>query len=289
MKKLMVGGLTAVLAAMMFASLASADPHHPTGEFTKFGDCPLSRATITDCIYFQATGGEFTIGKKTVPIVNPVTLRGGFEGGGSEISFFGAEDGNTFSKTPQPVPGGLFGINAPAWWPKSLREKFNKTIDDGFTGVKATVELAAPATAIKLNTEHMLFEEGTAIALPVKVKLENRLLGNDCYIGSNSNPFLFNLTTGTTAPPAPNKPIKGVSGSLAFNEQATLLTFSGTRFVDNSFAAPKAAGCGGALSFLINPLVNSILGTPSAPGRNTAILEGTLEDAASSVVKASEQ
>ena len=65
----------------------------------------------------------------------------------------------------------------------------------------ATVELAGPATAIKLNAENLITQSGTAIQMPVKVKLDNRLLGSNCYIGSNSSPMVLNLTTGATAPP----------------------------------------------------------------------------------------
>jgi hypothetical protein len=44
--------------------------------------------------------------------------------------------------------------------------------------------------------------------------------------------------------------------------------------VDNSFAAPEASGCGGIFSIIIDPLVDSKLGLPSAAGKNTAIQEG---------------
>jgi hypothetical protein len=289
MKKLIAGGMLASLATLASASLALAAPHHPTGEFAQFADCPLNRATVTECIYQVASGGSVTIGKRTVPLKNPITIQGGFEGAGSEISFFGAEDGNTLSKTPQPVPGGLFGINAPSWWPKSAREKFNNAVDNGFSGVTATVELAAPATSIKLSRENFVNTTGVAIELPAKVKLDNRLLGGDCYIGSNSSPMLLKLTTGTTSPPLPNQPIAGFFGELLFNPEFTLITLSGARLVDNSFAAPKASGCGGLLSPLIDPLVNSILGVPAPAGRNTAILEGPLQIAAADAVRESEK
>ena len=47
-------------------------------------------------------------------------------------------------------------------------------------------------------------------------------------------------------------------------------------------------GCGGIFSFLIDPIVDSKLGLPSAAGHNTAILKGTLKVAAAEAVKASE-
>jgi len=284
--------MAAVLGMLVSASLALAAPHHPKGEFAQFGDCPLNRVTISDCIYSVSNGGSFTIGKKTVPIVNPVTLQGGFEGVNPNVQFYGAEDGNTLSKTPQPVPGGLLGITAPTWWPKSAQEWFNKLINEGFTGVNATVELTGPTsglTNIKLNTEALLAEKGTALGLPVKIKLENPILGSSCYVGSDSKPIQINFTTGTTSPPPPNKPIKGAAGKLTFNEEFTLITISGGKLVDNSYAVSEGAnGCGGFFSFLVDPLVNSILGTPSPAGKNTAILEGKLQDANAEAVRASE-
>jgi hypothetical protein len=282
--KLAAGGLSVIVGLLAFASVSVAAPHHPKGEYAQFGDCPLSRATLTDCIYSVTNGGSFVLGKKTVPIVNPVTLQGGFEGAGSEISFFGAEDGNTLSKTPQPVPGGLLGITAPTWWPKSLQEWFNKGISEGFTGVNATVELAQPATSIKLNTENLIFEEGVALQLPVKFHLENSLLGSSCYIGSNSNPVIIPFTTGQSGK------LHGAAGEVSFNAPGTITTISGGKLVNNTYAAPGATGCGGFLiEYLLDPLVNSIVGVPSASGTNSATLQGKLQDAAALAVRESEK
>lgn len=287
-KAIATGVVVAALAALASAPLASASSHHPKGEYAQFAECPLNRVTITDCVYSVSSAGSFTIGKKVVPLKNPVTLQGGYEGSGAEIKFFGAENGSTLSKTAQPVPGGLTGIVAPTWWPKFIQDWFNEGINNGLTGVNATVELAAPATSIKLSPENLLLQEGIALSLPVKIKLDNALLGSNCYIGSNSSPVTISFTTGTTSPPPPNKPITGSPGELSFNESFTIATFSGGRLVNNSFAAPAASGCGGIFSFLVDPLVNSILGTPSAAGTNTAILEGKIQDANAEAVKASE-
>lgn len=283
LKKLIVGGLLAALGTLVFASVSVAAPHHPKGEYEQFADCPLNRATITDCIYSVTSGGSFTLGKKTVPIVNPVTLQGGFEGEEANIHFFGAEDGNTLSKTPQPVPGGLLGITAPTWWPKSIQNWFNNLINEGFTGVNATVELAEPATSIKLNTENLLSGSGTALGLPVKFHLENAILGSNCYIGSNSNPVHIEFTTGKSGS------LTGATGTVSFNPTFTIITVAGGKLVNNVYTAPGATGCGGFLiEYLLDPLVNSLVGVPSGAGANSAILEGKLQDAQASFVKASE-
>jgi hypothetical protein len=285
MKKFMVGGLVAALASLVLASSALASSHHPTGEFEQFGECPLNRESIEFCVYSVSSNGGFTIGSKTVPLVNPVTLQGGYEGVGEETEFYGAENGDTLSKTPQPVPGGLLGIVAPSWWPKFIQNWFNNLINEGFTGVYATVELAGPSkglTGITLNTGNLLFEEGTALGLPAKIKLSNAILGSNCYIGSNSNPVQLNFTTGESGE------LVGSAGELEHNGTFTLLTFSGGKFVDGTYSAPGASGCGGIFSFLIDPLVNSILGVPSGEGENSAFLEGALQAAYAPAVKASE-
>jgi hypothetical protein len=275
-----------MLASLVLVSSAMATAHHPKGEYAQFGECPLNRVSITDCIYSVTSGGYFTIGTKTVPIKNPVILQGGFEGSGEEVKFYGAEEGNTLSKTPQPVPGGLFGITAPTWWPKFIQDWFNEQINKGLTGVNATVELTGPSkglTNVKLNTENLLFEEGTALGLPVKIHLENAILGSSCYIGSDSNPVQINFTTGTSGK------LKGSAGELSFNEpKFTITTISGGKLVNNTFTAPGASGCGGIFSIFVDPLVNSILGVPAGAGVNSAVLEGKLQDAVAKEVKASE-
>ena len=288
MKRLLLAG---VLAAAMLvpATTATAASHSPKGEFAQFKECPLNNPVVEACVFSESNGGFFEVGTKTVPLVNPVILQGGLqftEGGAS--NFFGAENGDTLSKTPQPVPGGLLGIVAPKWWPQFLQDWFNDLINEGFTGVTATVEIAGAATNIKVNTLNLLLETGTALSLPTKIKLSNAILGNNCYIGSNSKPVVIDFTSGTTSPPPPNEPISGSAGTLEVNEAGTLITLSGGSLVNNSFAAPGVSGCGGIFSFFIDPLVNSILGTPSAAGNNTAVLEGKLQTADAAAVKASE-
>ena len=152
---------TALMAAMLVpASQALGSSHHPTGEFVDFGECPLSHPAVVFCTFSESNGGFFQIGKKNVPLKNPVILQGGIEIKGEEGVFVDAENGVTLSKTPQTVPGGLLGIEAPKSWPLFLQILFNETINKGATGVTATVEIAGPSSAIKINPENVLFEQG---------------------------------------------------------------------------------------------------------------------------------
>lgn len=286
MKRLLLAGAL-LLALLVPVSPASAAPHHPTGEFAQFADCPLSQPEVAICLYSESTAGTFTIGKKAVPLKNPVIFQGGLNSIEPPEKFFGAEDGVSLPPVPEPVPGGLLGVQAPSWWPAFLRDLFNETINNGFTGVTATVELTS-ASGVEINTLNLAIQQGVALALPTRIKLGNPFLGSGCYIGSASNPVVFKFTSGTTSPPPPNQPITGDPGEISVNPTGSLVTLSGGRLVDNSFGAPGAHGCGGIFSFLVDPFVNSIVGLPSPAGTNTAILEGKIQLAEASAVRASE-
>ncbi|HEU5063269.1 MAG TPA: hypothetical protein VFT79_08990 [Solirubrobacterales bacterium] len=259
---------------------ASAASAAPTGEYARFAKCPTANTSVELCIYAETVSGVITTGKKSVPVKNKVILQGGLDPVQNgeifgPLNFVGATDGNTLTKVPQPVPGGLLGVTAPTWWPKFLQDLFNETINNGFTGVTATMELAGPPSAIQFNLLNAFLGNGIGLAMPVKVKLSNPFLGNNCYIGSNSNPIQLKLTTGTTSPPPPNAPISGNPGLPEGREEGNLLVINGNKLVDNAFATPGANGCGGLFSFLVDPFVDSIVGVPSPAGTNTAILEGT--------------
>jgi len=273
------------LVALAIAPSAMATPK---GAFAKFADCPLSHPGLSGCIVASTESGQFTVGKVLVPIKNTITLQGGFiENRETEAQeFVGAADGNTLSKTPQNVPGGLAGL-VKCFEISNFFERLacEVVFENGLTGVTATTELAAPASSIGLNENNLLSATGTALSLPVKVKLGNPLLGESCYIGSNASPISLPLTTGTTSPPKPNEPIKGNVGNLENEAEGEILVISKNSLVNNSFAAPAAEGCGGIFSFLIDPLVDAKLGLPSAAGHNTAILNGTLKQASAASVK----
>jgi hypothetical protein len=281
-------GIVVSLATLLGASSAWAARHHPTGEFAPFADCPLSNPAATICTVGTTEGGEVQIAKEKVPITNAITIQGGIDVSESgEDQFIGAEDGNTLSKTPQKVPGGLLGLVKCQEISNFIeRVSCELTFENGVTGVTATTELAAPASSIGINIGNLLFGNGTGLTLPVKLHLENPFLGGQCYVGSNARPIVVELTTGTTSPPPPNKPITGSPGNLEETEH--IIGISHSSLVNDSFAAPAAEGCGGIFSFLIDPILDAKLGLPSAAGHNTAILDNSFKLANAEEVKESE-
>jgi hypothetical protein len=273
---------TAILAAaLLLFVLAPAAQAKLVGEFTKFQYCPYTTAGVARCLYSATKSGEVVLGTKKVPIEKEVILQGGYaepaeEGPENGFSkFYAATNGITLSKVANNVPGGLLGIVPPEKSPALVKALSKFFFESGLTGVTSTLELTS-ATDIRLSEVHLAEGLGVALKMPVKVHLENPFLGKNCYVGSSGSPVKWELTTGFTSPPEPNKPITGTIGEVEFLEGARILKISGNALVDNAWSAPAASGCGGILSFLVNPIINGQIGLPAASGKNTAILKNTV-------------
>ena len=283
--------LWAAMALMALAALgltASASAKL-TGAYTQFANCPYTNPEVKKCLYSPTEGGEVVLGSKKVPIVNPTYLQGGFGKPDKETkfsTFFGATNGITLAKAGQPVPGGLAGlVNCKEISNFLLRISCEVTFENGLTGLNSTLELAQPASAIKISEAHLAEEIGVALRMPVRIHLENPFLGSECYVGSATSPVIWELTTGFTEPPGPNKQIRGKAGELELFEEGAVLQLKGAELVDNAWAAPGAKGCGGIFSFILDPIVNSSAGLPAAAGKNTAILKNTINVASAAAVR----
>ncbi len=241
--------VVAVLATTALLATGSA-----LAAFPNLSDCPRSTPGVTICVDVQSIRGSLEIKGFTVPLGDSLEIRGGLitptEG---SVARFAPPAGTNgfFSKSIQ-IPGGLLGIEFPI----------------PGNAVTGTAQLAGPASSILFDVS-----SGVAVRIPVKLKLDNPILGPNCYIGSNSNPVRLNLTSGTTSPPPPNRPISGFPGNGVFEEG--VLIQSNAVNVDNSFAVPGASGCGLGLG-LISAIVNAKLRLPSAGGNNTMIVENNI-------------
>jgi hypothetical protein len=246
----------AILATALFAPLAQAK-EEPQPGYTQFRGCPRPEEKEMEfCVRSDVTGGHLQVGKKTVPIENPLVLTGGTNGAFGE---FTANSEGGLSKTKQKVPGGVLGLTGLTW----LLEFFGS---EALT-LYAVTELAGIPSNFTFST----------VTLPIKVHLEtpSGVLGNTCYIGSNGTPIVLNNTTGTTNPPPPNKPISGVPGKFSEDTEKEITFFKGGTYVDNAFSAPGASGCVlklfGFIPISLNGFVNEQSGLPAAAGTNEAV------------------
>jgi hypothetical protein len=272
-----------VFAASMAAVGVSSALATPKGEYAVFAQCPTGTPKVKTCIVARTESGEVKLGNQSVPIVHTQTLQGGLiKLNTYESEFAEALNGETLTKTAQKVPGGLLGIKCSeitgsGFIERELRKLCEKVFEEGLAEVTATTELAAPASSVILRQLFLEIESGTALSLPVKVKLNNILFGSECYIGSNSAPINLELTSGTSGT------LKGKLGTLETKAGGGILVVSNNTIVDSAFEAPEAKGCG-----LLTSLINSKLALPAKTG-NTAILNNTIEEANAEQVEGSEE
>lgn len=286
------GMLVIALATLGLASSASAKL---VGEFTKFQYCPYKTAGVARCINSLTTGGEIVLGTKKVAIEKSVTLQGGYPEApeeGPEAGFaklVAATNGQTLTKAAQNVPGGLLGIVPDASSPPLVKLLIKFFFENSLTGVTSTLELAKSASDVKISELHLAEGLGTALTMPVKVHLENPFLGKSCYVGSSGSPITWNLTTGTTSPPKGFSPMTGVIGEFEFLEEGRILKINGNELVDNNWSVPVASGCGGILSFLVNPIINGQIGLPATAGKSSARLKNTIYEASAFAVNKNDE
>jgi hypothetical protein len=257
----------AILAIALLAPMAQAK-EEPQPGFTQFRGCPRPEEKVmVFCVRSDVLGGHLKMGKKDVPIENPLKLTGGVNASFGE---FTANSEGGLSKVKQKVPGGVIGLTGLTW----LLEFFGS---EALT-LYATTELAGIPSNFTFST----------VTLPIKVHLEtpSGVLGSTCYVGSNTSPIVLNNTTGTTNPPLPNKPISGKEGE--FSEENEIVYFKNGIYVDNAFAVPGASGCTlklfGFIPISLNGFVNEQAGLPSAAGHNEAEQKINIEIALQSSV-----
>ncbi len=252
--------------------------HHPQGPFAVFSQCPLEEPKIDDCIVVDTKGGEVRIGSLTTPFSRAMlSLDGGLlEGPTEEPTIFTAPvNGVIMQPTPMPVTGGLSRVLESSALPHSLGYVSGKLESVGLGALTATVEVAGPASAITVSVSNVITKKGVAIEEPLKIKLTSPVLGEHCYIGTDSDPIHVALTEELTDPPLPNMPIDGVFGSATFIDNGSMIELDGNSLVDNSFMVPAASGCGGSQAPAIDEIIDSKLKLPSLAGHNTLVLNST--------------
>jgi hypothetical protein len=268
---LKAAAVLASVAAALAVAAPAASATTPAKGYEQFAGCPSpsEKAEISSCQRSVVSGGVVKLGNKEVPITSPITLSGGTNEFLEHFSF-NSKGGLTPVKLK--VPGGVVGLTGLTWLLELLGS-------EALT-LYAVTELVGPEPVVIHNLDEF--------TLHVKVHLVNGVLGNSCYVGSASSPITWNLTTGTTSPPAPNKPITGKNPEISFTASPEILFAKNGKYVDNSFSAPGASGCVltlfGFIPISINSLVDSQSGLPAAAGTNTTEQTISTELAGSEVV-----
>lgn len=246
----------ACVTAVAGASSASAiDPR-----YRAYAGCP-DRPEIFSCLRADTPAGNIRLGNQNVPINQTQTLSGGSVVPTDTTLTLQYNSLGGLQGAPLEVPGGLAGLTG-------ISEIILNLITFGANRVYSDAEVVG---------QPVLTVGTFSLSMNIQVKLINPFLRSGCSIGTTSNPIRLNLIAGTTAPPPPARPISGhppVSVDFDPTDDNIFLARD-IKQVDNSFSAPGASGCDLFGFGLINGLVNSRVGLPSAAGRNEAVFDRT--------------
>ncbi len=288
-----LGGL-AVALAMGAGSLVAASPavaqEHDPGDISTLPieliPCNLddlapvlpANALITLCIEITFDDGQARFGNIDTEVEGPIKVRqvvavamdpNTFEFGITMVDETPG-DGGGLAFPPIAVPGGLLGAPAAPLDP----------VLAPVTGVDVTIEPLGDLALNDLNTDPLIgamlgwqdpgpFTLATA-NLPLRVKVNNLLLGETCYVGSAEEPIELNL------------PLEMSGFQYWQSDDRSTIPFGYTVFdvaaTDGTFAIPGASGCGllglGEVTPLFNDLLNSAVGLPAPAGTNLLSFAG---------------
>jgi hypothetical protein len=240
------------------SALAKKDPYS-TATWAQYKYCPYENyesEELTDCFYGRTSGGsgggEFQYGHVRVKLKYPIVIQGGFKGAGQEIEVSPAlrEGGQTLEDPePEPIVKGLNTITAKVQeeveWPEALKESFKAAKKANETKASVKIEMAGTECYEVpgcLSTENLLFEEGVAFRLSLKVTVHSAWLeslgGGPCTIGTDEHPIKQLLTSEAA----------GRAGELTFSPTFTQVELKDSKLVDTAWhIEPESApsGCGG--------------------------------------------
>ena len=291
--------IAAFAVSALVAGSAVAKTKNPAEEIKVYKECPTegSAKGLPTLVCVVATtekgegAGHYTVGSITVPLSKPVELQYGLafneeiEQGlpGHEL-YVPAANGETLPPTKELVPGEPIGNITAAeqeelGWPQTLKNSYAAAQAKGQTSkIYETIELAGtPET----NRENLLKGVGTAVEAPVKIKGENAWLtklGDKCYIGSNEEPIVQHLTSGSSTSPLTHETITGAVGELTFGHEFQAVAITHSDLVDNTYPVPGAS-CIGPFAKYVNATIDREFGIPAVAGASVTELKGTLFNA----------
>ncbi|MFE6287484.1 hypothetical protein [Streptomyces sp. NPDC057877] len=269
--------LGTALAAFAATGTATAAAAQPNGEWAPFTRCPVDApvmlaadglAKTPQCVVAASASGSIKLGNTTVT-TGKTNLQMGVIQNSDGTSTVVAPAGGALLADSATVPGGLLGLMCPSDMPgvTAICEQLsNSTLNK----ITATVE--SVGTPYAFNQTAGIVTGEPIVALPVRIHLQNPILGDNCYIGSRSNPIVLrpeNLTF----------PDFGISffngdGTTADDGEMSRINLTGATQNDDGFAVPGATGCGLGLG-LVNAAVNAKTGLPAPAGSNNLTLNSS--------------
>jgi hypothetical protein len=268
-------GMIAALAVFIPASGATAATTTLAGDWAPFTRCPVDDpamlaadgvSSVALCVASDSPSGSIKLGNITAT-TGDSNLQLGLVSNNSTGTFSVVTPaGGAIVTAPIQIPGGLLGLMCPSNVP-AVSAVCNEITNSTLNAVTAVVQPAGNPSDFSLVAG--LSSGVPIITLPVKIQLQNPLLGSDCYIGSDSNPIVLHPENVTT-PEVSTEEFDGNGTPDSTNGVMDAIYSLGGTQEDNTAAAPGASGCG--LLGVLDAAVDLKTGLPSASGNNTLVL-----------------
>lgn len=281
------------LSAVIFAGLAmagsafadhahhSSDPPTLNGDWAPFNRCPVDDpaalaidGAITEefCISETTPSGSMTTGNLTVPFKHSDHQYAVLQSTEGTPSPTISPAGGVLAAEPVEIPGGLQELICPGTtrvtWRICARLRHHHGWGYHSDDVTWTLESAGDVSNFSLFGG--IAPPNPIATVRVKIHLQNRWLGEDCYIGSEAEPIvfephssaqpeveIFTFATNGAPEPGPLLDIKSVGGQVA-----------------ESFTVPAVTGCG--WGGVLDRAINEKVGLPSSASTNNITFnEGT--------------
>lgn len=270
--KVRIAILGALVVAGLLVPAGSASGQTLNGIWGPFTRCPVDSAQMLAvdgvsadpaCIASTSPSGSIKLGNSTQTTGNTNLQLGATINNAGQYSLV-QPAGGALVADPVDVEGGLLGLMCPSDIPL-VTAICNGLVGSPLNAVTATVEPAGDAS--NFNPDAAFSTGVPIVTVPVKVHLENPILGPNCYIGSNSNPIVLRPSHTTT--PSGSVAVGDLDGTPNPAGRIVRITLTSTQG-DDSFAVPGATGCG--LLGVLNTAVNTQQGLPSPAGNNNLVL-----------------
>ncbi|MEU7468006.1 hypothetical protein AB0A94_05470 [Streptomyces sp. NPDC044984] len=274
-----IATVSALTALGAFASLGTATAAEPAlnGAWAPFTRCPVDAPAMLaadgfdktpQCVVSTSAGGSIKLGKTTV-VTGRTNLQIGVVQNADGTSSVVAPPSGALVADSATVPGGLLGLMCPSNIP--VITGICETLENSSLN-KITATMESVGAPYAFDQTAGVLTDMPIVALPVRIHLENPLLGSKCYIGTAANPILLR-------PENRNYPEFGMSffqgdGTPDEAGEMSRIDLTGATQNDSTFAVPGATGCGLNVG-LINAAVNAKTGLPSASGNNSLTLNDT--------------
>jgi hypothetical protein len=288
---LTAAAVLAVLAPVGLAPASAASSVTLRGDWAAFTRCPVDDPAMLAatgqapdgsgssalCVASDSSHGSIKLGNTTAT-TGDTNLQAGLVGSFSAGFTVVSPAGGAIVSAPVTVPGGLLGLICPSSIPV-ISAICQEIVNSPLNKVTAVVQAAGQPS--NFNFTAGLAKGQPILTLPVKVQLQNPILGSGCFLGSNSNPIVLK----------PENLVKPKVTTKRFNPNGTQNLSKGVledvivtgKQGDSSFSVPGATGCGGALSAVIDRVLDAKEGLPSPAGQNSLVLNHAITSIATYV------